>query len=315
MRWGVLRWCGGRWNPALQSSLRPHCCIFFPWHQTSGKFLNTSTFPDNPPPFCSFSTYIFWKFSNKAFSYAWPFSHTAVSENPPCSSFAILSMLDHSGQGKPAQAATPTAWEEKDPPCLQQDLSSHSVAPPFSESLEEGRAPTSFVCSLAIGATSLNPSLPGACCKATELLLSATCSLHLHCWFLRLLSLPCSKSLAILPAFFPWCGQMNTIDLPSPAPTVPWEPLSKWLSQAQPLPGAVALPLESHRWKAVPRTQCSDQWPPVLSFKACVAPLRWYYTRSILMMREALAEAVDIVQIQCPSLWKQFYTSLPSCCF
>lgn len=44
MRWGVqVVWW--QWDLTLEWSVRLHCCIFFPWHQTSGKVLYNFTFP------------------------------------------------------------------------------------------------------------------------------------------------------------------------------------------------------------------------------------------------------------------------------
>lgn len=233
----MFRWCGGRWNPSLQLVLRPPCCVFFPWHQTSGKVFNFSFPWHSFSPSLLFFLNFLKVFQQNLLLFLVLLTHSSFWE---CPLLQLCYHLRRTCCSLLPQAAITTAWEEKDPPSLQQDFSPHFVTPCLPESLERGRASvTVFYAAWPLVQTNLNLRLPGPCCKDTVLLC------YLPPFYYQFLP-PLISSLQqepICPAFFPWCGQMNAIDLPSPAPTVPWEPLSKWLSQTQPSPGAVALPV------------------------------------------------------------------------
>lgn len=172
-----------RMEPLSPVSLGLHCCIFSPWHQTSRKVLYTPTFPDTPIPI----TAVLPTFSGSSpvkLSLMLGSSHTQqflrIPSAPLCHQLTPFQNAGPQQAGEPAalsfsQPAIPTAWEEKDPPGLQQDFSSRSVALHLPESLEGGRASITVLCvAWPLVQASLNLSLPGSCCKDTVLLLSAT---------------------------------------------------------------------------------------------------------------------------------------------
>lgn len=138
-------------------------------------------------------------------------------------------MLGHSRQGNlllpPSSGSRTHCLGRKGPTQSSTRLFTPFVTPRLPESLEGGRASiTVLYAAWPLVQTSLNLRLHGPCCKDTVLL----CYLQPpFCYQFLPPLISCLQPQPICPAFFPRCGQMNAIDLPSPAPTVPWEPLSK----------------------------------------------------------------------------------------